>query len=175
MAKAYVLMNCDLGSEKEIIISLKKIKGVKVAHGTLGMYDVIAQIESENEEKVREIITKTIRKMPKINSTMTLTRSESGELFQTSEKFIGAMLGQNLSQAYVVIHCTKGKEYTTLKNLSHIPEIKEADVIFGLYDTICKVEASNKEILDNVITKAIRKLPHIISSITLQVVNEQES
>lgn len=173
MVKSYVLMNCNLGAEKEIVSSLKKIKGVKEVHGTLGLYDIVAQIESDTEDKIRDV-TGTIRKMPKIHSTMTLTRSESGELFQASEKLIGVMLGQNLAQAYVVIHCDKGEEYPTLKNLSHIPEVKEADVVFGFYDVICKVEASDHNTLENVITKAIRKLPKIISSMTLNVVNEQE-
>ena len=174
MAKSYVLMNCELGSEKRAISSLKKINGVKEVHGTLGLYDIIAQIESDTEDKIRDVVTGTIRKMPNIHSTMTLTRSESGELFQASEKLIGAMLGQNLAQAYVVIHCDKGEEYPTLKNLSHIPEVKEADVVFGFYDVICKVEASDHNTLENVITKAIRKLPNIISSMTLNIVNEQE-
>ncbi|BDQ31137.1 MAG: Lrp/AsnC ligand binding domain-containing protein [Nitrosopumilus sp.] len=175
MARAYVLMNCNLGSEKEVISSLKKVAGVREAHGTLGLYDVIAQIELDTEEKIQQTVTQTIRRMPKIHSTMTLTRSESGELFQASEKLIGAMLGQNIIQAYIVIHCIKGEEYAVLKNLSHIPEVKEADVVFGLYDVICKVEASNSTILDHVITKAIRKIPDIISSITLHVVPEQDS
>ena len=103
MAKAYVLMDCELGSEKEIVSSLKMIKGVKEAHGTLGLYDIVAQIESNSEDEIREIVTGTIRKMPKIHSTMTLTRSESEELFQTSEKLIEMILGQNLVQAYVVM------------------------------------------------------------------------
>ena len=51
------------------------------------------------------------------------------------------MLGQNKVQAYVVIHSDKGEEYTILKNLSHIPEVKEADVVFGFYDVICRIEA----------------------------------
>ena len=175
MAKAYILMNCDLGSEKEVIASLKKIDGIKEAHGTFGLYDLVGQIELETEEKIQEIVTGTIRKMPKIHSTVTLTRSESGELFQASEKLIGAMLGQNLAQAYVVIHCDKGEEYPTLKNLSHIPEVKEADVVFGFYDVICKIEATDDKTLENVITKAIRSLPHIGSSMTLNIINEQES
>ena len=175
MARSYVLMNCNLGSEKEIISSLKKIDGVKEAHGTFGLYDIIAQIEVDSEEKIREVVTGTIRKMPKIQSTVTLTRSESGELFQASEKLIGAMLGQNLFQAYVVIHCDKGEEYPTLKNLCHIPEVKEADVVFGFYDVICKVEASDHHTLEHVLTKAIRALPNIKTSMTLHVVKEQES
>ncbi len=175
MAKAYVLMNCDLGSEKIVISSLKEIEDVKEAHGTLGLYDIILKIESESEEKIREIVTGIIRKMPKIHSTMTLTRSESEKLFQPSEKLIGAMLGQNAAQAYVVIHCDKGEEYNILKNLSHIPEVKEADVVFGYYDVICRIEASEYKILENVITKAIRSLPNLRTSMTLNIIKEQES
>ncbi len=143
MAKAYVLMHCELGSEKDVIALLNKIDGIKEAHGTLGLYDIVVQIESDFEEKIQEIVTGTIRKMPKIRSTMTLTRSESKELFQASEKLIGTMLGQNFVQAYVVIHCDRGEEYSILKNISHIPEVKEADVVFGFYDVICKIEASD--------------------------------
>ena len=160
--------------KKKVIALLKKIDGVKEAHGTLGLYDIIVQIESNTEEKIREI-AKTIRNMGKIHSTVTLTRSESGELFQASEKLIGLMLGQNFAKAYVVIHCDNGEEYTTLKNLSHIPEVKEADVVFGFYDVICKIEASGNKTLDHIITKAIRTLPHIKTSMTLNIITEQES
>lgn len=168
-------MNCELGSEKEVITSLKKIDFVKEVHGTLGLYDIVIQIETPTEEKIQEIVTGVIRKMSKVQSTVTLTRSESGELFQASEKLIGMMLGKNESQAYVVIHCDKGEEFPTLKNLSHIPEVKEADVVFGFYDVICKIEAPDNKTLENIITKAIRSLPHIKSSMTLNVINEQEA
>ena len=167
-------MNCDLGAEREIISALKAIKWIKEVHGTLGLYDIIAQIESESEEKMIKNITEHIRKIPKIHSTMTLTRSESEDFFPSPEKLIGVILGQNLAQAYVVIHCDRGEEYTTLRNLSHIPEVKEADVIFGFYDVICKVMTTNEKIMENVITKAIRSLPHIESSMTLNIINEQE-
>lgn len=175
MAKAYVMMSCEAGSESEVIASLKNIEGVKEAHGTLGLYDIIAQIEAETEESMQKIITGIIRKMPKIHATMTLTRSESEELFESSEKLIGMMLGQNKAQAYVVMYCDNGEEYPTLKNLSHIPEVKEADVVFGYYDVICKVEAPDEKTLDRIITKAIRTMPHIKSSMTLNVIKEQES
>jgi len=175
MTKAYVLMNCDLGSEKQVISNLKSIEGVKEAHGTLGLYDIIAQLESTSEDNIQQIITEKIRKMARIHSTMTLTRSESEELFQSSEKLIGAMLGQNYSQAYVVIHCDRGKEYEVLKNICHIPEVKEADVVFGYYDVICKLESPGNKQIEQVITKAIRALPHIRSSMTLNIIREQET
>ena len=174
MAKAYVMMNCDLGEEKNIVASLEKIDGIKEAHGTLGLYDIVAQIESTTEEKIQEIVTNQIRNMPKIRSSMTLTSSESGELFQISEKLMGTMLGKNFSQAYVVIHCEKGQEYSTLKNLCKIAEVKEADVVFGFYDVICRIETSSEAGLQNVITKVIRSLPNIKTSMTLNIIKEQE-
>jgi DNA-binding Lrp family transcriptional regulator len=175
LPKAYVLINCELGSEKNIISSLKSVDTVTEVHGTLGLYDIVAKIESDSEEKIQKTVTNSIRKMPKIHSTMTLTRSENEELFQTSEKLIGSMLGKNNVQAYVIIHSDKGEEYNILKNLSHILEIKEADVVFGFYDIICKVETSEYKTLENIITKAIRKLPHVRTTMTLNVVTEQES
>ena len=167
-------MNCKLGEEKEVVQELKKIVGIKEAHGTFGLYDIVAQIECTTDEKIQEIVTQKIRKIPKIQTSMTLTSSESGELFQISEKLVGAMLGKNSSQAYVVFHCEKGQEYTILKNICKIPEVKEADVVFGYYDVICRIEASCEEVLQDVITRAIRGLPNLKTSMTLNIIKEQE-
>ena len=174
MAKAYVMMNCDLGEEKTIIKSIAKINEVKEVHGTLGLYDIVAQIECTTDKKI-QVVTQQIRKMSKIQSSMTLISSGSEELFQISEKLVGAMLGKNNSQAYVVFHCEKGQEYATLKNLCKISEIKDADVVFGLYDIVCRVESSSEEVLQDTITRAIRKLPKIKTSMTLNIIKEQES
>ena len=167
-------MNCKLGEEKGVVQELKKIVGIKEAHGTFGLYDIVAQIECTTDEKIQEIVTQKIRKIPKIQTSMTLTSSESGELFQISEKLVGAMLGKNSSQAYVVFHCEKGQEYTILKNICKIPEVKEADVVFGYYDVICRIEASCEEVLQDVITRAIRGLPNLKTSMTLNIIKEQE-
>ena len=168
-------MNCKLGEEQEAIQELKKIVGIKEAHGTFGLYDIVAQIECTTDEKIQEIVTQKIRKIPKIQSSMTLTSSESGELFQISEKLVGAMLGKNNSQAYVVFHCEKNQEYPTLKNLCKIPEVKEADVVFGYYDVVCRIESSSEEVLQDVITRAIRGLPNLKTSMTLNIIKEQET
>ena len=175
MSKAYVMMNCKLGEEQEAIQELKKIVGIKEAHGTFGLYDIVAQIECTTDEKIQEIVTQKIRKISKIQTSMTLTSSESGELFQISEKLVGAMLGKNSSKAYVVFHCEKGQEYPTLKNLCKIPEVKEADVVFGYYDVICRMESSSEEVLQDVITRAIRGLPNLKTTMTLNIIKEQES
>ena len=73
MSEAYVLINCDLGAEKEVIDGLKQIEQVKEVHGTFGAYDIIAKVQTETSDKLREAITWKIRKMDKIRSTLTLT------------------------------------------------------------------------------------------------------
>lgn len=72
MDSAYVLINCDTGSEKFLIEELKKIDNVKDVHGTLGAYDIIVKVESENPQKLREAIIGDIRKLSHVKSTLTL-------------------------------------------------------------------------------------------------------
>ena len=72
MATAYVLINCELGSEESIIQELKKLDGVIEVHGTFGAYDILAKIESSTVDVLRETITWKIRKIDQIRSTLTL-------------------------------------------------------------------------------------------------------
>ena len=72
MVTAYVLINCDLGSEEFVISELKSIEGVVEVHGTFGAYDILAKVEASLIEKLRETITWKIRKIARIRSTLTL-------------------------------------------------------------------------------------------------------
>ena len=72
MAIAYILVNCELGSEESIIQQLKSIDGIVEVSGTFGAYDILAKIESSTVEVLREIITWKIRKIDQIRSTLTL-------------------------------------------------------------------------------------------------------
>ena len=76
MTKAFVLINCELGSEEHVISELKTFSDVKQVQGTFGAYDIIVEISSESIEKIRETITWKIRKIEKIRSTLTLTKIE---------------------------------------------------------------------------------------------------
>jgi DNA-binding Lrp family transcriptional regulator len=72
MVSAFVLINCDLGAEEDVISHLKTIDGVKQVHGTFGAYDIIAKIESDNEKTLRDTIAWKIRKIERIRATLTL-------------------------------------------------------------------------------------------------------
>ena len=72
MATAYILINCELGSEELIIQQLKNLDGIPEVTGTFGAYDILVKIESPTVEALREIITWKIRKIDQIRSTLTL-------------------------------------------------------------------------------------------------------
>ena len=66
MATAFVLINCEFNSEKNIMQQLKSIDNVKEVQGTVGAYDILIKIESDHVEKIRDVITHKIRKIAKI-------------------------------------------------------------------------------------------------------------
>ena len=66
MAEAYILINCEIGSEEDVITALKNIDSIKEVHGTFGAYDILAKIESPQVEDLRETITWKIRKIDKM-------------------------------------------------------------------------------------------------------------
>ena len=69
---AYVLIQCDLGSEENIIREIMEIPEAKEVRGTYGIYDVFCKVESDSKEVLDSVITNKIRKIPKIRSTITL-------------------------------------------------------------------------------------------------------
>jgi DNA-binding Lrp family transcriptional regulator len=72
VATAFVLINSEFGKEHDIIENLKHMDSVKEVHGTFGAYDVIAKVEHNEKDKIREIITWGIRKIDHVRSTLTL-------------------------------------------------------------------------------------------------------
>ena len=72
MPTAYVLINCDLGSEDDIIRELKKMPETVEVSGVYGVYDIIAKVSSNSMEKLRETITWHVRKIDKVRSTLTM-------------------------------------------------------------------------------------------------------
>ncbi|MCD6361912.1 MAG: Lrp/AsnC ligand binding domain-containing protein [Armatimonadetes bacterium] len=72
MATAFVLINAEIGSESEVLKSLKDIKEVKEAHMVYGVYDIIARIETETMQELKDIISWKIRRLDKVRSTLTM-------------------------------------------------------------------------------------------------------
>ncbi len=72
MVTAYVLINCVLGYDGQIIEDVEHLSDVKEAHVTFGAYDILAKVESDQTNTLRETITWKIRKIDGVKSTLTL-------------------------------------------------------------------------------------------------------
>jgi DNA-binding Lrp family transcriptional regulator len=72
MPTAYVLINCDLGSEEEILTELRRLNGVVELSGVYGVYDIIVKIRADSMDKLRETITWHVRRIDKVRSTLTM-------------------------------------------------------------------------------------------------------
>jgi DNA-binding Lrp family transcriptional regulator len=77
MPMAFVLINADLGAEEELVKELRGIEHVKEVYVVYGVYDIVAKIEADTMEKVKETITWKIRRLEKVRSTLTMIVVES--------------------------------------------------------------------------------------------------
>ncbi len=77
MNDAYVMLNCDLGAEAEIIEELKQLEQVVDVFETIGTHDMLVKLQAENFEKVREIVSRNIQQIKKVRSTSTLIKKET--------------------------------------------------------------------------------------------------
>ena len=72
METAYVLIQCDLGAEVDIIAELMKVSEIIEVRGTYGIYDIFGKIQADANNSLDDVITNKIRKIPRIRSTITL-------------------------------------------------------------------------------------------------------
>ena len=76
MPKAFVFMNIDAGAENEVLKMLRAVPEVKESYFVYGVYDVVTKIETESMDKLKEVITRKVRSLDKIRSTLTTIVSE---------------------------------------------------------------------------------------------------
>ena len=72
MPVAFVLINAEIGSEEEVLKSLKSVEGVEEAYIVYGVYDIVAKIEAENMDKLKDVVTWHIRRLNKVRSSLTM-------------------------------------------------------------------------------------------------------
>jgi DNA-binding Lrp family transcriptional regulator len=75
MPTAYILINYDIGkkkNEQDAINRLKNVPGVVEVNLVNGVYDIVVKITSDALDSLKETITRDIRTIDIIRSTMTL-------------------------------------------------------------------------------------------------------
>lgn len=84
MPIAYVLLNSDLGSDETIISKVKEILNSESSidyevQGVYGVYDIVLKISSDSADNLRSVITNKIRRIDKVQSTLTMMVIEEQE------------------------------------------------------------------------------------------------
>ena len=73
MTIAYVLVQCTIGHEMDVLRNLLNLDLVKEAKGTFGYYDILVKISGESQMEIDRIIIKKIRKIKNVTTTTTLS------------------------------------------------------------------------------------------------------
>jgi len=77
MSISYILISCDMGNEKSIMIELEKIDTVKEITRVIGSYAIIMRLEDQSSNNIEKTISSKIRTINKIRTTLTLPTIES--------------------------------------------------------------------------------------------------
>lgn len=73
MPKAIVLINAEMGTETYLLQKLRSTPHVKEAYFVFGIYDLIAVLEANSIEALKETINEKIRALPEVRSTLTMS------------------------------------------------------------------------------------------------------
>jgi DNA-binding Lrp family transcriptional regulator len=68
--------------------------------------------------------------------------------------------------SYLLLLVDVGKEHSVAKELRRLPGITEAQVVYGEYDVVARIELGDVMLMDETVTMA-RKLPGVTRTSTL--------
>ena len=73
MSISFVLVQCTIGHEMEVLRELLKLDSVKEAKGTFGYYDILVKIIAPTDKDIEKIVTKKIRNIKNVSTTTTIS------------------------------------------------------------------------------------------------------
>ena len=71
MPTAYVLLNTEIGAEREVLKTLRKIEGVQEAFNLVGIYDIIARVKAETMDGLNQIVSQKLQ-VTNVHSKLTV-------------------------------------------------------------------------------------------------------
>ena len=71
MTVSYVLITVEPGSEEKVLNEVRKVPNAKECHRVYGVYDMIAKVEADSMDMLKEIVTWKIRRLNGVRSTLT--------------------------------------------------------------------------------------------------------
>ncbi|MDH5795360.1 MAG: Lrp/AsnC ligand binding domain-containing protein [Candidatus Bathyarchaeota archaeon] len=73
---AFVLAKVESGKDRDVLAAVKKLKGTKRALATYGVYDLIIEVEYDEEKELDTFVFDKVRKVPWVRETATLICSQ---------------------------------------------------------------------------------------------------
>jgi DNA-binding Lrp family transcriptional regulator len=83
------------------------------------------------------------------------------------------MIGEIMAVlAYVMFKVSSGTEREVCQKLVEFDEVLQADVVFGEYDVVAKIETQDLSTLEEFVSEKIRNVPNVLVTSTMIVSRE---
>ena len=69
---AFVMMNVQVGTDKDVVSRLRALKGVKEVYEVYAVYDIVAIVEAETMADLNVLVNSDVRKIETVTSTNTI-------------------------------------------------------------------------------------------------------
>jgi DNA-binding Lrp family transcriptional regulator len=79
MTSAFLFINAELLFIEDVINKLKEVPEIVDVYKVQGIYDIIARVNSDTEEKLKELVSEHIRRIDKITGTVTVIIAKETE------------------------------------------------------------------------------------------------
>lgn len=76
-----------------------------------------------------------------------------------------------MEKGFVLINCDIGAEEYVVEELKILPQVKDAHITFGAYDIVAELQAPTPEEFDQAVSRKIRNISRVESTMTLKVTN----
>jgi DNA-binding Lrp family transcriptional regulator len=77
MSTAYILVSCEPECEIAVVDELRTLPSIVEANRIYGSsYEIIVKITSDNVNKLRDTVSRNIKRIEKVKSTQTMTEIE---------------------------------------------------------------------------------------------------
>jgi DNA-binding Lrp family transcriptional regulator len=72
MTSAFLFINAELLFIEDVINKLKELPEIVDVYKVQGIYDIITKVNSDTEEKLKELVSERIRRIDRITGTVTV-------------------------------------------------------------------------------------------------------
>ena len=79
MTSAFLFINAELLFIEDVINKLEEVPEIVDVYKVQGIYDIIARVNSDTEEKLKELVSERIRRIDRITGTVTVIIAKETE------------------------------------------------------------------------------------------------